>query len=85
MTKRSESTALTADAKNWTSSASHATKDSSSPRLRVRPEGSRLAPRAFALCGYGARVLSRRRDLGQFPSSRGLSRFTRFHATIDKP
>ncbi|HVV84165.1 MAG TPA: hypothetical protein VHE35_13920, partial [Kofleriaceae bacterium] len=46
-------------------------------------EGSRLPPRAFALFGYGARVLSRSAGLGQFPTAAGLSRFTRFLATTD--
>ncbi|HVV85646.1 MAG TPA: hypothetical protein VHE35_21445, partial [Kofleriaceae bacterium] len=72
-----------ADAKNWTRPARRATNHSSSPRLRVRPEGSRLPPRAFALFGYGARVLSRSAGLGQFPTAAGLSRFTRFLATTD--
>lgn len=81
--KRSESTALAATAKNWTPPTSHATKQSSRPALGMRPEGSRVQPRAFALFGYGAAVLSRGTDQGQFSAVGGRSRFTRIYATTD--
>jgi len=56
---------------------------SSTPALGVRPEGSRVQPRAFALSAYGTVVLSRSAGSGQFPAIRCRSRFTRFYATTD--
>lgn len=83
MMKRSESTALAATAKNWTPTARRATNPSSTPALGVRPEGSRRLPRAFALFGDGAAVLSRGGERGQFSTGLTRSRFMRIYESAD--
>ncbi len=83
MTKRSESTALAATAKNWTRARSRATNTSSTPALGARPEGSRLLPRAFALFGYGAVVLPRHIGRVHFSATATRTGFPRFYAVTD--
>ena len=53
------------------------------PGSGARPEGSRRLPRAFALFGYGAGVLSQRTEAVHFLAILSRAGFARFYAATD--